>query len=118
MKLDETVKDQMESKKIILKQEGTISRLEKKTLCNCSLTNGSNTEEFLDLQTKLRKTNKERLVFFNEKENLKTVNEALKSEILYLKKGHHEISKYAFDHESPKVSIKTEIKTEPIDDWL
>ena len=111
IKLDETVKDQMESKKIILKQENTILRLEKKTLCNC-------TDEFLDLQTMLRKTNKERLVFFNEKENLKTVNEALKSEILYLKKGHHELSKYAFEHESPKVSIKSEIKTEPLDDWL
>ena len=109
IKLDETVKDQMKSKKIILKQENTILRLEKKTLCNC-------TDEFLDLQTMLRKTNKERLVFFNEKENLKTLNEALKSEILYLKKGQHEVSNYAFEHEIPKVYLKTEIKNEPIDD--
>ena len=116
IRLDETVQGQMESKNIIQKQEGIISRLEKKNLCNCSSTNSNNSDEFLDLQTKVRKTNKERLVFFNEKETLKKVNESLKSEILLLKKGHHEVSNYAFEHESPKVSIKTEIKTEPIDD--
>ena len=119
MKLDEIVKDQMESKNIIQKQEVTISRLEKKNLCNCSSTNGNNSDEFLDLQTKLRKTNKERLVFFNEKENLKRANESLRSEIRLLIKDHHEESKYAFEHEIPKVAIKTEIKIEPIyDDWM
>ena len=119
MKLDETIRDQMESKKIIQKQESIISRLEEKTLCNCSFPNDNISDESSDLQTKLRKTNKERLVFFNEKENLKRVNESLRSEIVLLKKGHHEVSNYAFEHETPKVSIKTEIKIEPVDDdWF
>ena len=87
----------------------------------------SNDNDYLDLQNKLHKTNKERMLYFhendklkNEKSRLAQENKILLDEKLKLQneverlKTVNAVPNFAFEHETAtNVILKTEIKSEP-----
>ena len=88
----------------------------------------SNDNDYLDLQNKLHKTNKERMLYFHENDKLKNeksrlaqenkflLDEKLKlqNEIESLKTARN-VGNFTFEHETAtKVIVKTEIKSEPL----